>query len=101
MDYSLEFDAATGCHLFRGELGIYTASSVYAAWMSLLRTDGPHSIDLAGVTEIDVAGLQLILLAKRRAGSSVRFCNASEPVRDAVRLIHLEGLLEQSAVASL
>ncbi|POZ62266.1 STAS domain-containing protein [Chromobacterium alticapitis] len=99
MDWRLEFDAETGRHLFQGELGVYTVHEVQKAWMSVLETAGALCIDLAGVTEIDTAGLQLMLLAKRQAGDSMRFCNAAGAVQDVVRLVNLHSLLEPDHAA--
>jgi anti-anti-sigma regulatory factor len=52
-------------------------------------------IDLSGVTEIDTAGLQWLLMAKRMA-DGVRFVNHSPAVIHMLELCHLEQLLGES-----
>jgi anti-anti-sigma regulatory factor len=47
-----------------GELTIFTAAELKPA---ILCTPPPHEIDLSGVTEIDTAGVQLLMMAKRTA----------------------------------
>ncbi|WP_160309804.1 lipid asymmetry maintenance protein MlaB [Chromobacterium subtsugae] len=91
----MDFDEETGRHLFRGELGVYTAHAVQAVWLNLLQAADGICMDLAGVTEIDTAGLQLLLQMKLHAAKSVSFCNASEPVREMARLVNQEALLKQ------
>jgi anti-sigma B factor antagonist len=51
-------------------------------------------VDLSDVTEIDTAGLQLMLLAKREAnlaGKNVRFVRHSDAVLDLIDLCDLAG----------
>lgn len=51
-------------------------------------------VDLSGVTEIDSAGLQLMLMAKREAailGKEVRFVRHSDPVLELIDLCALAG----------
>ncbi|GAB3192605.1 STAS domain-containing protein [Hydrogenophaga aquatica] len=53
-------------------------------------------IDLSGVTEIDSAGLQLMVMAKREAvrqGKQLRFVRHSEAVVDLIELCDLAGQL--------
>ena len=53
---------------------------------------GPVEIDLAEVTEIDTAGVQLLLLARREALATSRpwrLRAASPPVREALALLNL------------
>lgn len=47
-----------------GEFTVFTAAALKPV---LLCTPPPHEIDLSGVTEIDTAGVQLLMLAKRGA----------------------------------
>lgn len=50
-----------------GELTIYTAGEVRERLLDALRRGKETEIDLSRVTEIDTAGLQLLILAKREA----------------------------------
>jgi anti-anti-sigma factor len=47
-----------------GEFTIFRAAELMAA---LLATPAPREVDLSGVTELDTAGLQLLMLAKKNA----------------------------------
>ncbi len=52
-----------------GELTIFRAGELMHA---LLASPPPAEIDLSGVTEIDTAGLQLLMLAKKKAVAEKR-----------------------------
>jgi anti-sigma B factor antagonist len=52
-----------------GELTIYQAADLKAV---ILADPPPTEIDLSGVTEMDTAGLQLLILAKREATAAQR-----------------------------
>jgi anti-anti-sigma factor len=47
-----------------GEFTVFTAADLKPV---ILCTPPPHEIDLSGVSEIDSAGVQLLMLAKRTA----------------------------------
>ncbi len=51
-----------------GDMTIYTAAELKAELMPYISQPGEREIDLSGVSEIDSAGLQLLMLAKREAG---------------------------------
>lgn len=81
-----------------GEMTIYHASSLKERLVGALGggTDPSPRLDLSRVTEIDTAGLQLILMARRLArarGRSLAVVEASPPVADLLRLCGLEGLI--------
>lgn len=76
-----------------GELTIYTASEIKQRCAELLAKRSDLEINLAGVTEIDTAGLQLMLLLKRKPGSDVRFVDHSSPVMRLLDLANLGGAL--------
>ena len=59
-------DGRTLLHI-EGEMTIYTAADLKAQLMPHLGQDGELEIVLADVCEIDSAGLQLLILAKREA----------------------------------
>lgn len=50
-----------------GELTIYRAAELKPALLEALRRSSVLELDLAGVTELDTAGLQLLMLAKQTA----------------------------------
>lgn len=75
-----------------GELTIYAAAEAKAPLLAPLAECGELVIDLAGVSEIDSAGLQLLLLARREAeaaGRPLRFADASPAVAELVALYGL------------
>lgn len=83
---------ATGLRLaLTGELTIYTAAEVKAALADAMATGDALEIDLAGITEIDTAGLQLMLIAKRHPGQAVRFVNHPPAVLRLIDLANLGG----------
>lgn len=73
-----------------GDLTIYRAAELKPALLAALEADGPFEIDLAAVTEIDGAGLQLVVAARREAerrGREVSCAAASPAVEELDRLI--------------
>jgi len=55
-----------------GELTIYRAADVKVTVLEALRKTRVLEIDLSGVTELDTAGLQVLMLAKQTAAASQR-----------------------------
>ena len=79
-----------------GEFTIYTANDLKARLLETIASAKAANIDidLSEVTEIDSAGLQLMVMAKREAadcGKNVRFCNHCAPVLDVIDLCDLTG----------
>jgi anti-sigma B factor antagonist len=80
-----------------GEFTIFTALTLKEQLLATIANTpegGDLDIDLADVTEIDTAGLQLMLLAKREAnltGRNVRFLRHSDAVLDLIDLCDLAG----------
>ena len=50
-----------------GELTIYRADEIKSLLLAALAEPGDLELDLSGVSEIDTAGLQLLMLAKKTA----------------------------------
>lgn len=76
----------------QGELTIYTAAAVKKQLVPPLTQGRDLTIDLASVTEIDTAGLQLLILAKKETianGVKLQLRNVSAPVTE---LLALAGL---------
>ncbi|BES69083.1 hypothetical protein RE428_01010 [Marinobacter nanhaiticus D15-8W] len=89
MNGSARFDADKGCLVIEGELTIYQASEVSEALRNAFDTGKLRHIDLSGVTELDTAGLQLLLLAKRLRtprDEAIEVLNYSQPVWDMLSL---------------
>ncbi|NVM75971.1 anti-anti-sigma factor [Duganella sp. SG902] len=55
-----------------GELTIYRAADLKLTVMEALRKARVLEIDLSGVTELDTAGLQVLMLAKQAAAADQR-----------------------------
>jgi anti-anti-sigma factor len=80
--------AAPSLHL-SGELTIFRAAELKQL---ILATPAPAEIDLAGVTEIDTVGLQLLLLAKQTALAEkreLRLVAHSAAVTELFELLHV------------
>lgn len=74
--------SAAGKFTVEGELTIYTAAEMKEKIGALLNGE-PVEIDLSQVSEIDTAGLQLLLLAQREYAKQEKpivFSNPSEAV---------------------
>lgn len=97
-------DTTTGAAVLpiQGELTIFTATASKARLLGIL--DGASTtieVDLADVTEIDTAGLQLMVMVKREAaarGKTLRFIRHSDPVMDLMDLCDLAGLFGDPVV---
>jgi len=89
-------DTAVPALAIAGEFTIFTAATLKQAILDAIAHCGTPEvdIDLSDVTEIDSAGLQLMVMAKREAtaqGKSVRFIKHSDPVLDLIDLCDLSG----------
>jgi anti-anti-sigma regulatory factor len=76
-----------------GELTIVTAAETLDRLKPYLSTGAPVELGLAGVTDIDTAGLQLLLQARREA--PVTFREPSPVVRGLLEFTGLGEQLEQ------
>ncbi|WP_428827370.1 lipid asymmetry maintenance protein MlaB [Azonexus sp. IMCC34842] len=79
-----------------GEFTIFTASALKEQILQTIRQAEMTEveIDLSNVTEIDSAGLQLMILAKIEAlgrGKNIHFTRHSDPVLDLIDLCDLAG----------
>ena len=75
-----------------GELTIQTAAEQKAALMALLEAADEVEVRLEDVTELDTAGLQVLLLVKREAaqlGKTLRLVSANRIVTDVLNIAHL------------
>jgi anti-sigma B factor antagonist len=79
----------TGRIALDGEMTIYTAASLKTRLLNGLAENNELEVDLSAVSELDSAGLQLMVLLKREAGDqgkSVRFVDHSQAVLDVLDL---------------
>jgi anti-sigma B factor antagonist len=75
-----------------GEMTIYTAADLKVRLLNALAETEDLEVDLSGVSELDSAGLQVMVLLKREAcdkGKSVRFADHSQAVLDVLDLTDL------------
>ncbi len=96
---AFHLDAAAGRLTVHGELTIYQVADARVALLSAAEQETLTEIDLGGVTELDTAGLQLLLLAKRSCavdGVPVRLTNHSPQVLDVLELTGLGAELDVS-----
>ena len=80
---------------------IYTAAELKPRLVEAVAQDEVPELDLSGVTEIDSAGVQLLLLARREAqllGRNLRVTSASEAVTEVLVLLGIDGLIAADSV---
>ena len=88
-----------------GEMTIYRAKELKEALLAVLaRPEGPRRIDLSKVTELDSAGVQLLVLVRHladRAGRELDLVGHSAAVREVLALFNLEAHLGAGPGAGL
>lgn len=92
--------AGGGVLRIEGELSIFRAAELKQA---LLCEPQPTEVDLSGVTEIDTAGLQLLMLAKRTAQAAkreLRLVGHSAAVIDVFELLNVSGFFDHPLVVT-
>jgi len=89
MSWDITYDTQSGSLQLSGELTIFSVQDIRLRFLEVLAQRDEITVDLGEVTEIDTAGLQLMLLAKRKPGKTVRFSRHSDVV---LRLIDLANL---------
>ena len=75
-----------------GDLTIYNATDIKENLLPYFTQDGDVEIDLSQVTDVDSAGIQLLLLAKREIsqdGRELRLTGHSRAVLDVFELYNL------------
>lgn len=84
-----------------GEMSIYRAVELKEQMFG--RGPALPAIDLSAVTELDTAGVQLLLLAQREArahGSELSLTAPSEAVREVLTLLGLGELVDENGAAA-
>lgn len=88
-------NAGDPCHLrLEGEMTIFTAREIKERLLAPLPNCQQINVDLSQISEIDSAGLQLMILAKREAGAmgkDICFVAHSPAVVDVLELCRLTG----------
>jgi len=93
MSVEVEYTGKSGRATLSGELTIYSVGEIKTALAEAMAPCEELEIDLSGVTEIDTAGLQLMLIVKRHPGTGVRFVGHPPAVVRLVDLANLGGAL--------
>lgn len=76
-----------------GEMSVYRAAELKQVLLEQLEVSPQLELDLSAVSEIDTAGLQLLLLARREARAregALRIVAQSAAVDDLLALLHLD-----------
>ncbi len=92
MDSTEHMQAAARVAL-SGEMTIYNAAQIKATLAEAMRDAAEVEVDLSAIADIDTAGLQLMLIAKRHPDCRVRFVNHSPEVLRLIDLANLGGAL--------
>lgn len=93
MGIETEYKGKTVSVALAGELSIYSVAEIKAGLSEAMTSTDEIEVDLSGVTEMDTAGLQLMLIAKRNPGKKVRFTNHPPAVLRLIDLANLGGVL--------
>jgi len=93
---SCEIEIRKGTIHLRGEMTIYAAASLKDPLFSALASQAKQCrLDLSEVSELDTAGLQLLLMAKRLCAArdlELRVVEPSAAVRAVMELLRIEDL---------
>lgn len=82
-----------------GEMTIFQAAELNETLLRAVRDNEGLEVDLVGVTELDTAGVQLMLVAQREAsalGHALRWVGHSHAVREVVSRLGLESELGEA-----
>lgn len=88
---NVSVDGLSGQAAIDGEMTIYTIAALKSEIEAF--GSGPLDIDLSAVSDIDTAGLQWLLMAKRLDDKQVRFIKHSPAVLQMLDLTNLAGAL--------
>lgn len=88
MNVRIESTASLMNVKIEGDCTIYHAADLRTALLPLVKASNPVMVDLSGITELDCAGLQ-ILLALQKEGGLVLFCHPATCVQQTMDLLNL------------
>lgn len=88
-----EMQAFPGGLAIAGELTVYSAADVRTALLAHSIVGQKLDVDLSQVREFDTAGLQLLMMLKRRSQSQLRIVACSHAVRGVLALFRLDDLI--------
>lgn len=97
MEMSVEQEGPVSRMTVVGELTIYAAAECKSQILDAVERGESVEVVAEGITELDTAGVQLLLLAKRmavKAGKSFRVVSPSAVVEDVLRTLALSHTLE-------
>lgn len=92
MTQSYRSDMNSECLVLRGEMTVYHAESFKSQLLSRLENSTELEVDLHHVTELDSAGIQVLMAAKKEAqkrGLNIRLIGHSRPVLEVFELLNL------------
>ena len=89
MSIDVQRSGASARVTLTGELTIYSVAEIKAVLVKDMSGIKEIEVDLSGVTEMDTAGLQLMLIAKRNPDMDVRFVNHPPEVLRVIDLANL------------
>lgn len=101
MDARYSYQEPSLGHLsLSGEITIYAAAEIKDLLVDRLAANEALEVDLAGVSELDCAGVQLLLmlsLEAQRAQKPLRWCGHSHVVLQVLSRLNLSGVLDAPA----
>lgn len=92
MDIAYSRDGDRGTLALAGEFTIYAAAESKGLLLAPLAEVQALAVDLAGVTEMDTTGIQLLILAKREAQTAGKTLSLAGHSPAVVELMELYGL---------
>lgn len=98
MEFQIE--ARTGGLAITGDMTVYSAGDLKPALLAQTIVGQTLDLDLSQVREFDTAGLQLVLMLKRRAQGQLRIVACSHAVRGSLALCHLNSLVADESATS-
>ena len=103
MEITQEQSGDKCCLYMRGDCNIYHAETIKTFLLEILRTPASFDVDLSGVTEIDTAGIQVLMAAKNHAkahGVELRLLGHSPPVLELIEIYDLAAWLGDPLVVA-
>lgn len=100
MSIKMEFNGWQRRIAIEGKMTIAEAEELKHALLSPLSEDHEFVVDLSGVSAIDYAGLQLLVMLKLESyvrGRKLQFVSRSAAVREIIELCELETFFETLA----